>query len=169
MESVEPKDRKLLSSTISFNIVGLVCHQDDWLAAAAQQLRHLSVARVWSGSSVNKEQNQVGGINGNTCLVLDSNLDRITNGRLHSTRVYNTEAHPIPFHDANQAIPGGTCAIFHNRAPLTNEAIKEGALADIRATNERDERETTRQRFQFYLNFVLAHAGVPMVIEVVRY
>ena len=99
------------------------------------------------------------------------NLNRITDGGLHTTRVHHTKAHPIPFNDADESIAGGTGAILNDRTALTNKAIEEGALPYVRATNQCDKWQTTRQRLDFdlCLELFLTHAGALFVIEVVRY
>jgi len=171
MEAIESKDGELLRGAITFNVVGFVRHKDDRLAAATKQLRHLGVARVWASRCVNKEQDQVSGVDSNSRLILHPNLNRIANGGLHAARVHHTKAHPIPFNDADESIARRTGAILNDRTALANEAIEEGALPDVRSPNERNKWQATRQRLSFglCLELVLTHAGAPLVIEVVRY
>jgi hypothetical protein len=149
MEAIESKDGELLRGAITFNVVGFVRHKDDRLAAATKQLRHLGVTRVWTSCCVNNEQDQVGGINSDARLVLHANLNRIANSGLHAARVHHTKAHPIPLNDADQPIAGGTRAILNDRTALTNEAIEEGALPNVRSPNERHKWQATRQRLSF--------------------
>jgi hypothetical protein len=144
MEAIESKDGELLRGAITFNVVGFVRHKDDRLAAATKQLRHLGVTRVWTSCCVNNEQDQVGGINSDARLVLHPNLNRVTYGGLHAARVHHTKAHSIPLNDADQPIAGGARTIFDDRAALTNEAIKEGALPYIRSPDERYKWQATR-------------------------
>jgi hypothetical protein len=149
MEAIESKDGELLRGAITFNVVGFVRHKDDRLATASQQLRYFGVARVWASCGVNKEQDQVGGINRDARLVLHPNLNRVTYGGLHAARVHHTKAHPIPFDNADESIARRAGAILNDRTALTNEAIEEGALPNVRSPNERHKWQATRQRLSF--------------------
>jgi hypothetical protein len=141
VESIKPKDGELLSGAIAFNVVRLIRNQDDRLTAAAQQLRNLGVARVRTGGCINEEKDQVGGINRDARLILHSNLNRIANRGLHAPRINHAEAHPIPLNDADQSIAGRASAIFNDRTSFTNKSIEQGALSDIRATDQRHQWE----------------------------
>jgi len=171
MKAIKPQNGELLRGAITLNIVGFVRHKDDRLAAPAQQLRHFGVARVRASCGVNKEQDQVGGVNSDARLILHPNLNRIANGGLHAARVHHTKAHSIPLNDADQPIAGGTGTILYDCTALANEAIEEGALPDVGSPNERHKWQATRQRLGFglCLELFLTHAGAPLVIEVVRY
>ena len=144
VESIKPKDGELLSGAIAFNVVRLIRNQDDRLTAAAQQLRNLRVARVRTGGCINEEKDQVGGINRDARLILHSNLNRIANRGLHAPRINHAEAHPIPLNDADQSIAGRASAIFNDRTSFTNKSIEQGALSDIRATDQRHQWEPAR-------------------------
>jgi hypothetical protein len=144
MKAIKSKDGELLRGAITFNVVGFVRYEDDRLAAATQQLRHLGVARVRASRCVNKEQDQVGSVYGNARLILHPNLNRVTNGGLHAARIHHTKAHPVPFDDTDESIARRTGAILNDRTALTNEAIEEGALPYIRSPNERHKWQATR-------------------------
>jgi hypothetical protein len=90
---------------------------------------------------------------------------------LHASCIDDTEAHPIPLNDADQAIACSSGAILNDRTSLANETIEEGTLPNVRSPDQRDEWEPARQGFDFDLYFclILTHAGVPLVIDVVRY
>jgi hypothetical protein len=143
VESVKPENGELLGGAIAFNVVGFVGDKDDRLTAAAQQLRHLGVARVRTSGCIYKEQDQVGGINCDARLVLDPNLNRIADRGLHAPCVDHTEAHPIPLNDADQAIASGAGTIFNDCTSLANEAIEEGALPNVWSPNQRHEWQAT--------------------------
>jgi hypothetical protein len=171
MKAIKSKDGKLLGGAVALNVVGFVRYEDDRLAAATKQLRHLGIARVRASRCVDKKQDQVGSINGDARLVLHPDLNRVANGGLHAARIHHTKAHPIPFDDTDESIARRTGAILNDRTALANEAIEEGALPYVRSPNERNKWQATRQRLGFglCLELVLTHAGAPLVIEVVRY
>ena len=144
MKAIKSKDGELLRGAITLNVVGFVRHKDDGLTAATKQLRYLGVARIRTSRCINKEQDQVGGAYRDARLILDPNLDRITDGGLHASCVHHTETHPIPFDDTDESIAGRTGAILNDRTALTNKAIEEGALPYVRSPNERHKWQATR-------------------------
>jgi hypothetical protein len=134
-----------LSGPITFNVVGFVRNENDWLATPSQQLRDLSISRIWSSCSIHKKQNEVGGVYGDARLVLHPDLNRITDRRLHSTCIHHAKAHLIPFDNPDQPISSGTRTIFNDCTPLSDKAIEERAFPDVGATYERDQRQPLRR------------------------
>ena len=107
--------------------------------ATTKQLGGFHVRRRETGDRIDHEDDDVGLANREPGLVLDLLLDGIARMDLEPTGVDNDEASTVPLGVAVDPGSRGAGPAFDNGGAVTDYAVEEGALADVRATYDGDD------------------------------
>src|SRR5689334_3994262 len=119
--------------------VGLVGDHDDAPPGPAQHLGDVAVDRGQALADVEQQHDHVGLVDRDARLRLDGRARRVVGGfEVEPRRVDHAELAAAPLRDAVQAVAGETGLRVDDRLALTDQAVEEGRLSDIRATDDRD-------------------------------
>ena len=121
-------------------VVGLVDRDDDRRRRTAKQLGGLRIGWRHAGRRVDDEDDDVGLGDGQACLLLDPSLDRVVGIELQPAGIDDDEAPGVPLGVAIQAVPGRARAVLDDGRAPTDDAVEQGALADVRAAHDGHDR-----------------------------
>ena len=122
-------------------VVGLVDRDDHRRRGAAQQLGRLEIGGRHADRGIDDEHDHVGLGDGQPCLLLDTQLDRVVGIDLEPARVDQHEPAAVPFRVAVQPVPGRPGAVLDDRRARADDAVEQRALADVRPADDGDERD----------------------------
>ncbi len=132
-ELIELRDARLAAL-----VVGLVDGQHDRQAGLPELLRDRLVAGDQPFASIDKKHQQIGAGNGALSLQDDQFVQRILAGAVKSARVSELERHPSPRCRKRQRIARRPGNRRDDRASRANDAVEEGRLPDVRASDQHD-------------------------------
>ena len=146
VDGVETERGKLMRCPFPVDVVRLVRDQQDRLAALANQPGNLGIARIRARRRIDHEEDEVRVGDRHLRLVLDGDIDHTALRGLHAAGVDDPKAHSIPIRDRDQAVAGCSGSILHHRPTLAHNAVEEGALPDVRSTDQGHERQAFLSR-----------------------
>jgi len=126
-------------------VVGLVDRHDDRRRGASEQLGRLEVGRRHAGRRIDDEDDGVGLRDGQAGLFLDAQLDGVAGVDLEAAGVDDDEPPTVPLGVAVEAVAGRPRAVLDDGGPCPDDPVEERALADVRAADDRDDRQGTAQ------------------------
>ena len=136
-ESEVPESRGL---GLLAGIVDLVRDEEDGLAALAEQLHDVLVGRRGADHRVDDEQHDVGEIDRDLGLSGDGAVDTASVG-LPAAGVDEREATVGPLGLVRHAVAGHTGGVLDDCLATAEDAVDESRLADVRSTDDRDDRQ----------------------------
>jgi hypothetical protein len=148
VDAIKAECRKLMSGTLTVNVVSLICNENDGFTATAEKLRHLCIGRVRPRRCINDKQDHIGRGDGNPRLVLHRNVNHIAMCGLDPSCVNEPEALPVPICLCDEAIARGASSILNNCTAVADDSVKERALTYIRPTDERNQWESNAFLFK---------------------
>ncbi len=92
-------------------------------------------AGVRPAIEIDHEHDQVGLGDCQSRLILDLLLDRVAGADLEAAGVDHDEATPVPLRVAVDSIASGAGAILHDRGPVADDPVEQGAFADVGAAD----------------------------------
>ncbi|MEJ7697751.1 MAG: hypothetical protein WKF78_14315 [Candidatus Limnocylindrales bacterium] len=122
-------------------VVRLVDGDDDRRGRAPQEGRRLVVRRREPRGGIDHEQDDIRLADGQAGLLLHACLDRIVGIRLQAARVHDDEPAAVPLRVTVQAVTGRPGTVLHDRLARAEDPVEERALADVRPTDDGDDRE----------------------------
>ena len=127
--------------------VRFVRRQDDGAAASPEDSRDLEVERRRTLACVDDEQDQVRLLDRREHLAAHA-LDQGLLGRgIEPARVDHRRLPPLEAHAAVEPVARHARGVTDERLPPADETIEERGLADVRATDDRDDRADHPGRF----------------------
>ena len=128
--------------------VHLVHCQHDGLAGSQQHIRDLLIGSRQAGLHIRQENDDVRVLNGDLRLLAHERQDLIVRARFDTAGVHQTEFATAPLALAVDAVARDARRILDDGEPLADELIKQHGLADIRPSNDRN------QRFHLSASFI---------------
>ena len=128
--------------------VHLVHCQHDGLAGSQQHIRDLLIGSRQAGLHIRQENDDVRVLNGDLRLLAHERQDLIVRARFDTAGVHQTEFAAAPLALAVDAVARDARRILDDREPLADELIKQHGLANVRPSNDRN------QRFHLSASFI---------------
>ena len=128
--------------------VHLVHCQHDGLAGSQQHIRDLLIGSRQAGLHIRQENDDVRVLNGDLRLLAHERQDLIVRARFDTAGVHQTEFAAAPLALAVDAVARDARRILDDGEPLADELIKQHGLADVRPSNDRN------QRFHLSASFI---------------
>ena len=122
-------------------VVGLVDRDHDRGGRAAQDLGGLDIRRRHPGRGIHHEDDHVGFTDRQSGLVLDAGLDGVVRVEFEPAGVHDDEAPAVPLRVAVEPVARRAGPILHDGGPATDDPIEQRALADVRPSDDRDDRD----------------------------
>ena len=133
-------------------VVGLVRGHEHGRLGRSKQVRGFEVGRRQAGDRVDDEHDEVCFADGQPSLLLDPLFDRIAGMDLEAARVNDDEAAPVPVGVAVDAVSGRSGTVLDDRSAVADNAVEQGALADVRAPDDGDD-------WKWYHRWIMGHGG----------
>src|SRR5690606_26445734 len=121
--------------------VHLVDGEDDGAIRRAEQLGDALIHRVRSDLPVDDEHDDVRLVDGRLDLAPDGGGQAGFGVRFQPAGVHEEEAPPVPLRAREVAVARDAGHVLDNGPPLSQDAVEEGALADVRPADDRDRGE----------------------------
>ena len=125
-------------------VVDLVGHEEDGLAALAQQPDDVLVGRGGADHRVHDEHHDIAEVDGDLGLRGHRCIDALR-VRLPAAGVDEREPAVHPLALVGDAVTGDAGGVLHDGLAAAEDAVHERRLADVRATHDGDDREGRRE------------------------
>ena len=146
-------------------VVDLVGHEDDRLAGAAQQLDHGLVVVGGADGGIHDEHHDIGEVHGHLRLLGDAQVDA-RGVDLPAAGVDEGEPATGPLPVIGDAVAGHTGHVLDDSLPAAEDAVDEGGLADVRASDHGDDRQRAVDDGITVLVVLTVDEGAVLVAEV---
>ena len=113
-----------------------------------QHIRDLLIGSRQAGLHIRQENDDVRVLNGDLRLLAHERQDLIVRARFDTAGVHQTEFAAAPLALAIDAVARDARRILDDGEPLADELIKQHGLADVRPSNDRN------QRFHLSASFI---------------
>ena len=141
---VESEGRKLARAEVRAVVVHLVDGDEDRLVGGAEAVGHFLVQGHDPLLHVDDEDDHVGRLDGQTDLVdrglLDHVLALLAAEQADAARVHERERPAKPFGFGGDTVPRHAGLVMDDGDAAARDAVEKGGFADIRATDDGDER-----------------------------
>ena len=125
---------ELILSVEVFAVVGLVGYEHHGQLGSAQYLCHVLVEIGEAVLNVHQKQHKVGFLSGHDDLLANLLFEDVVAIDDPSASINYRELPAVPFTLAILAVTGSASLVAHNGATAVRQSVKQGGLADIRAS-----------------------------------
>lgn len=132
------------ASDLAAVVVGLGGDEHSWPVGPAHDVGHVVVASGKPIARIDAEEHECRMLQRGLYLVHDEGRINVLGTSLESTRIDEAKAEVAPLDICLDAVACGSRLVLHDRAALSENAVEERRLPNIRATDDNDTRKIRR-------------------------
>ena len=141
-EGIEAQGVELVRGELLLVAIDLIDRKKNRRVTPPQHINRLGICRVDAFLAIEQKNNQVGFRNGQACLFLHPSDKPFLFARIDPAGIHEQKRAALPFYLGEITVPSDARRIVHDGLTSAAQTIKQRGLANVRATDQGNDRQT---------------------------